>query len=158
MRGKETTERCRHIRDRSRGRTFTCFVFNFDTASGSANSVENTTGIPLLTPRGRNRFRTAFARAQLIVLEISAIRTKDGSTLAPAPMEDTMGILWIYAWYIRYTLGLRESMASTTKSRGADRSTSSVRSSRRNSFRTVSCNWGIDIEQTLGYDLGFRHP
>ena len=158
MRGKETTERCRHIRDRSRGRTFTCFVFSSITRPDRRTRWKNTTGIPLLTPRGRNRFRTAFARAQLIVLEISAIRTKDGSTLAPAPMEDTMGILWIYAWYIRYTLGLRESMASTTKSRGADKSTSSVRSSRRNSFRTVSCNWGLISSKTLGHDLGFRHP
>ena len=64
-------------------------------ASGLAISVEKTTGIPLFIPNPRSRLRTAFAKPQLQVFDISEILTCDGSILAPAPIEETTGIFFL---------------------------------------------------------------
>ena len=61
-------------------------------ASGLAISVEKTTGTPRLMPIPRSRFLTALARAQLHVFDISSILTWDGSVLAPAPIEEIIGM------------------------------------------------------------------
>ena len=85
----------RHIGNGSGCCPFTLLALYLYDASGLAISVEKTTGIPLFIPNPRSRLRTAFAKPQLQVFDISEILTCDGSILAPAPIEETTGIFFL---------------------------------------------------------------
>ena len=69
-----------------------CSLSTSITASGFAISLEKTAGMPLVIPIPRKRLRTTFANAQFVVFEISATLICEGSNLAPAPIDETIGI------------------------------------------------------------------
>ena len=68
-----------------------CSSGNGKSVTGPGFSELYTTGTPESMPERRKRRRTVRARGSSNVLQMSAIWIREGSLLAPAPIEDMIG-------------------------------------------------------------------